>query len=229
MILKNSEKIILKSDILVGIYVFCIITAELMGSKTFPLFRIFNFNLSGSVGMFLLPWIFSINDIFTEVFSYQRAKNLAKLSLIIVPLLILLATFAVALPSTARFSSINLAYTTIFSYSIRISIASIIAMAVSNFADVKIFWRLKQKLSKQNLWFRNNLSNILATFLDAIIFMTLAFYDPTHSVANNTQFLTELILPSWLLKVSMSIISTPFVYLGIKWLKSNDKKLSTGN
>ena len=226
---KNPENLYFKSDILVGLYVFCIITAELMGSKTFPLFKIFGFNLSGSVGMFLLPWIFSINDIFTEVFGFKRAKNLAKISLIIVPLLILLATFAVAMPSTLRFSSINSAYTTIFSYSIRISIASVIAMAVSNFADVKFFWRLKQKLTQQGLWFRNNLSNILATFLDAIIFMTLAFYDPTHSISSNIQFLIGLIIPSWLLKVSMSVLSTPFVYLGVKWLKGYDKKLSPSN
>ncbi len=229
MVQKSSENINFKSDILVGLYVFCIVTAELMGSKTFPLFKIFGFNLNGSVGMFLLPWIFSINDIFTEIFGFKRTKNLAKISLIIISLLILLAAFAVALPSTTRFSSINSAYTTIFSYSIRISIASIIAMAVSNFADIKIFWRLKQKLSKQGLWFRNNLSNILATFLDTVIFMTLAFYDPAHSVSNNAQFLVGLITPYWLLKVSMSAISTPFVYLGIKWLKSDDKKLPTSN
>lgn len=226
---KVSENIYLKSDILVALYVFCIVTAELMGSKTFPLFKIFGFNLNGSVGMFLMPWIFSINDVFTEVFGFKRAKNLAKISLIVVSLLILLAAFAVSLPSTARFSSINSAYTTIFSYSIRISIASIIAMAVSNFADIKLFWRLKQKLNKQGLWFRNNLSNILATFLDTVVFMTLAFYDPTHSFSSNSQFLIGLITPYWLLKVSMSAFSTPFVYLGIKWLKSDDKKLPASN
>ncbi len=225
MVEKFSEKVYLKSDVLVGLYVFCIVTAELMGSKTFPLLKIFNFSLNGSVGMFLMPWIFSINDIFTEVFGFKRAKNLAKISLIIVPLLILLAAFAVALPPTARFSSINSSYTTIFAYSIRISIASIIAMAVSNFADINLFWRLKQKLSKYGLWFRNNLSNILATLLDTVVFMTLAFYDPTHEFSSNFHFLIGLITPYWLLKVSMSAISTPFVYMGIKWLKKDDKKL----
>ena len=132
-----SEKIILRSDILVGIYVFCIITAELMGSKTFPLFKVFNFSLTGSIGMFLMPWIFSINDIFTESFGYQRTKNLAKISLLTVFLLILLAAFAVVLPPSARYASTNEAYKIIFSQSIRISIASLIAMAASNFADIK--------------------------------------------------------------------------------------------
>jgi len=219
-VVKNlSEKIALKSDILVGLYVFCIITAELMGSKTFPLFKLFNFNLTGSVGMFLIPWIFSINDIFTESFGYKRTKNLAKISLLIVFLLILLAAFAVILPPSTRYAATNEAYKTIFSQSIRISIASLIAMAVSNFADIHLFWRLKQKLSKYGLWFRNNLSNHLAVLLDTVVFMTLAFYNSSHSFSNNFQFLLGIIIPYWLLKAFMSTLSTPFVYAGIKWLK----------
>jgi queuosine precursor transporter len=229
MIFEKTSKIVFKSDVLVALYVFCIITAELMGSKSFPLFKIFNFNLTGSVGMFLIPWIFSINDIFVEVFGVKRAKNLAKISILTVFLLILLASLAVVLPPSTRYASTNEAYKIIFSQSIRISIASLIAIAISNFADIKVFWKLKQKLSKTGLWFRNNLSNILATLLDTVVFMTLAFYDPSHLFSNNFHFLIGLIIPYWLLKVSMSVISTPFVYLGIKWLKINDKKLSTGN
>jgi queuosine precursor transporter len=225
MFFKKSQKTVFRADILVGLYVFCIITAELMGSKSFPLFKIFNFNLSGSVGMLLIPWIFSINDIFAEVFGLKRVKNLAKISILTVFLLILLAFFAVILPPTSRYASTNDAYKIIFSQSIRISIASLVAIAISNFADIQIFWRLKQKLSKYGLWFRNNLSNYLAALLDTLVFMTLAFYSPDKSISNNFHFLLGLIIPYWLLKSCMSIISTPFVYMGVKWLKSNDKKL----
>lgn len=211
-----------KADVLVGFYIFCIITAELMGSKTFPLFKLFNFNLTGSVGMFLIPWIFSINDIFAEVFGIKRAKNLAKISVLIVFSLVLLCLFAVALPPSSRYASTNEAYKIIFSQSVRISIASLIAMAASNFADIKIFWRLKQRLKKYGLWFRNNLSNIFATLLDTVVFMTLAFYSIDKPFIDNFHFLLGIIVPYWLLKICMSTISTPFVYLGIKWLKKND-------
>lgn len=222
---KQLDPITFKSDILVAVYIFCIITAELMGSKTFPLFKIFGFNLTGSVGMFLIPWIFSINDIFTEIFGFKRTKNLAKISILVVFLLILLATFAVILPPSARYASTNEAYRIIFSQSIRISIASLIAIAVSNFVDIQVFWKLKQKLKKYGLWFRNNLSNNLAVLLDTIVFMTLAFYSPDKTVSSNFHFLLGIIIPYWLLKSCMSIISTPFVYLGVKWLKPDGQKL----
>jgi queuosine precursor transporter len=219
MLFKQYQKVEFRSDVLVALYIFCIITAEVMGSKSFPLFKIFNFNLSGSVGMLLIPWIFSINDIFAEVFGFKRAKNLAKISILVVFLLILLASFAVILPPTSRYASTNEAYKIIFSQSIRISIASLVAIAVSNLADIKIFWKLKQKLRKRGLWFRNNLSNIFATLLDTVIFMALAFYSLDKSLGNNIHFLLGLIIPYWLLKTFMSTLSTPFVYLGVKWLK----------
>jgi len=74
-------------------------------------------------------------------------------------------------------------------------------------------------MGKKGLWFRNNLSNILAVFFDTLIFMTVAFYSTKISVSANASFLWGIILPYWFLKTIMSVISTPFVYLGIKWLK----------
>ena len=224
MISKKVPQIQLRADFLVAIYVFCIVTAETLGSKSFPLFKIFGFNLTGAVGMFLIPWIFSINDIFVEVFGFKRAKNLAKISITIVFLLVLLSAFAIVLPPSNRFLALNDSYRQIFSQSIRISIASLIAMAVSNFADINIFYRLKQRLQKYGLWFRNNLSNHLALLLDTVVFMTIAFYSLEKSFSSNLNFLLGIIIPYWLLKAFMSSFSTPFVYLGIKWLKPRTKK-----
>jgi len=51
--------------------------------------------------------------------------------------------------------------------------------------------------------------------------MFLAFYAFNKPLADNVPFLIGLILPYWLLKCLMSIIETPFVYLGVKWLKKN--------
>jgi len=210
-----------KFDFLIALYIFCIVAAELMGSKTFPLFNFFGFKLNGAVGMFLIPWLFSINDIVAEVYGFARAKNLAKISILIVFLIAVFSLLAVSLPPSTRFQPLEPSYHQIFSQSIRISIASLVAMAVSNFLDVVIFMKLKIKMKKNGLWLRNNLSNILALFFDTVVFMTIAFYSTKVSITSNFTFLWGLILPYWFLKTCMSTISTPFVYLGIKWLKTN--------
>ena len=109
-----------KSDFLVSFYIFCIVVSELMGSKTFPLFTFFGLNLTGAMGMFLIPWIFSINDIFTEVYGFHRAKNLAKISIMIIFFIVLFSSLAVSLPPSARFLSTEASYHQIFFQSIKL-------------------------------------------------------------------------------------------------------------
>ena len=50
--------------------------------------------------------------------------------------------------------------------------------------------------------------------------MTLAFYSFSQGLGANTSFLMSLIIPYWLLKCSLSVIETPLVYIGVKWLKN---------
>lgn len=220
IILKNKKNVLdFKLDFLIAIYIFCILVSELMGAKTFPIIELSGFKVTGAMGMFLIPWVFSINDVVSEVFGKERSKNLAKTSVLVVSLLILFSAFAIWMPSSSRFASTEGAYDTIFSQSIRISIASLVAIAISNLTDISIFWKLKNRLKKYGLWFRNGVSNNLALLLDTVIFMTIAFYSFEKTFNSNLTFLLGLIVPYWLLKTFMSTITTPFVYLGINWLK----------
>lgn len=194
-----------------------------MGGKTFPLFRIGTFNLSASVAIFVIPLVYGINDIITEVFGKPRAQSVVRSGLFMVLFLILFALLATALPATARFMPLEKSYEQIFGVSIRIATASLIAFAIGEFSDVLIFYKIRQRLGKNALWFRTNASNFLSQFLDTAIFITLAFYALDKPFASNFSFLFGIILPYWLLKCFMSIIETPLVYAGVKWLKLSSK------
>ncbi len=209
-----------KFDLLASIYIFCVIAAELMGGKTFHLVNIGNFALNASVAIFLLPLTFGINDIIVEVKGKVRAQSLVRSGLIAIFLLILFSILAVNLPASTRFLPTENAYDKIFQISIRFSIASLLAFALSELLDVFIFYRAKQKLEQKMLWFRTNLSNILSQFVDTLVFMILAFYALDRGFGQNMAFIFSLLLPYWLLKCCMSIIETPFVYCGVAWLKS---------
>lgn len=207
-----------KFDFLIGLYIFCTIVSELMGAKTFVLWNN-GFTLNASVAIFVIPIIFSINDIITEVHGAKRARSLIWTSLIIVALLALYSFLAISLPPSGRFAGSEAAYDSIFAKSIRMSLASITAFAFADFLDVFIFSKIRAKMGKKALWLRNNASNFISQFFDTTIFMFLAFYAFEKSFMDNAPFLFSLIIPYWLLKCSMSIIETPFVYLGVKWLK----------
>jgi len=194
-----------------------------MGGKTFYLFNIGSYRLNASVAIFLMPMIFTINDIIVEVFGKARAKSVIKSSLVVITLLILFSILATILPPSTRFLPNEKAYDTIFSISIRFSLASLTSFILAEFADVFIFAKIREKFGKGRLWLRNNLSNFIAQFLDTAIFMTLAFYALDKPFANNYAFIAGLVLPYWLLKCAMSVFGTPFTYLGVSWLRKNDE------
>lgn len=208
-----------KLDFLIALYIFCLIVAELMGAKTFPLFKIGSFQLNASVAIFVIPVMFSINDVITEVFGAERMRSIVKSGFIIIFCLILFSMLATVLPPSARFQSMEAAYDSVFLVSIRISIASLLAFLFAHLLDIAVFEKLRKRLGKQGLWLRNNLSNFIAQFFDTAIFMTLAFYALDKPIEANLTFLLSLILPYWLLKCCLSVFETPLVYGGVRWLK----------
>ena len=208
-----------KFDLLVSVYIFCIAVAELMGGKTFPLFKFFGYPLNASVAIFFFLLIFTINDVITEVYGKERARSVIRSGLFVILLILLFTILATNLPPTARSQSMEPSYDLIFHQGARIAASSLTAFTLAEFLDVLVFVKLKKKFGKSKLWLRNNLSNFVSQFIDTAVFMTLAFYAFDKSFATNTAFLWSLILPYWLIKCSMSIIETPFVYAGIRWLK----------
>lgn len=217
-----------KFDLLISIYIFCIAVSELMGAKTFPLLNWGDLKLNASVAIFVVPLIFAINDIITEVYGKERTRSVIRSGLVIVFLLLITSLLFTALPPSPRFASMEFAYDTIFIFSARIAAASLTAFAVAEFLDVYIFSKIREKFGKKALWMRTNLSNIGAQFIDTVIFMTLAFYAFDRPVVDNILFLTSLIIPYWLLKCFISVIETPLVYMGVNWLKDSDDDKITG-
>lgn len=207
-------------DLLISVYFFAIAMAELMGAKTFP-FKIGPLKLNASVAIFLLPLVFTINDVITEVYGKERTRSIIRSALIGISLILLFSLFATNLPPSVRFQTTEAAYDKIFGLSARIAAASLTAFALAEFLDVLIFAKLRERLGKKGLWLRNNVSNFASQFIDTSVFMFLAFYALNRSFSDNVPFLVSLILPYWLLKCFMSVIETPLVYLGVNWLKKD--------
>lgn len=213
-----------KFDLLVSIYIFCICVTELMGGKTFVLPQIGSLQLNASVAILVLPLVFTINDVITEVFGPERARSVVRCGLLVVFLIMVFSVLATSLPASKRFLPSEKAYEQVFSLSARIAASSLSAFALAEFLDVLVFVRLRKALGENGLWLRNNLSNFASQFVDTAVFMFLAFYAFDKPFSSNLSFLTSLIIPYYLLKCLMSIIETPLVYLGVHWLR--DEKQS---
>lgn len=208
-----------KMDLLIAVYIFCVAVSELMGAKTFPVFDWGWVRLNASVAVFVIPLIFTINDMITEVYGKERARSIVRSSLVVILLILFYSLLVTNLPASRRFVSQESAYDSVFGLSARFSAASLIAFALSDFLDIYIFSWLREKFGKKALWFRNNASNFVSQFVDSATFLILAFYALDQSFTGNMSFILSLLIPYWILRCVLSVIETPLVYLGVKWLK----------
>lgn len=210
-----------KMDLIMALYIFGVITAEVLGTKTFPLANFSWLHLTAPVAIFIMPLLFTVVDSVIEVHGRARARSMVYCGLIVIALLILYAALATSLPPSNRSAGTESAYDTVFHSSIRISAASLIAFAVSELLDVAVFSRLRQMMNGRGLWLRNNVANFISQFFDSAVFLSLAFYAVSDSVGSNVTFLAGLILPYWLIRCGLSIVETPLVYLGVWYLRGS--------
>jgi queuosine precursor transporter len=208
-----------KFDVLVALYIFGIMVAELMGAKTMQLTQFSWLHLHASVAIFVMPLLFTITDVVNEVYGRARARRLVRIGLMVIVLQLCTSLLFTALPASARYAGSEGAYDSIFGTTVRFALASLLAFAISEMMDVVVFARLRERMGKRGLWLRNNASNFVSQFFDSTVFIVAAFYAFGQPVGGNVSFLVGIILPYWLIRCALSVAETPLVYLGVRWLK----------
>lgn len=121
--------------------------------------------------------------------------------------------FTVLSQFAARFSGLPLTDTangailTIFSFSLRVTFASILAYVFAQYANIVIYEWLRVWTKGRFLWLRINGANIISQLVDSLIFFTIAFFDLPGPL------LVQAILVGWLVKIAVVSIGTPFLYI----------------
>lgn len=209
-------------DVIVALYIFGIISAQLMGAKVVPFGDLFGLPLSISVAVFLMPLLFTITDVVVEVHGKARARSLVWTGLIVVTLLAAYSLFVTSLPAAERYTLSNDAYNSIFGTSIRFALASIAAFLAAEIIDVFIYSKMRERMKRKGMWLRNNVSNLVGQFIDSTVFVVIAFYAFDMSIGGNIAFLTGIVIPYWAVRCLMSIVGTPLAYAGVRFLKKRD-------
>ncbi len=100
----------------------------------------------------------------------------------------------------------------IFGFMPRLVVASLLAYLVSQFHDVWFFHYLRTLTRGRHLWLRNNLSTIVSQLLDTLVFCSVAFIG-----IFTLPVLIQIYLTTWLIKVLVAALDTPFIYLATRW------------
>jgi uncharacterized integral membrane protein (TIGR00697 family) len=110
---------------------------------------------------------------------------------------------AVMLPPAAFYSGQE-AFSRVLGSTPRIVFASLTAYLISSLIDAEIFsfWRARVQRLK---WTRVLVSNAISTWVDSVIFITLAFY--------GTMPIWILIKGQYVIKMAITLLSLPLIYL----------------
>jgi queuosine precursor transporter len=203
-------------QLLFALFIALLIGMNLLGGKIISLLGI-----SVSVGIFMVPLTFLITDIVEEVYGKSTVKHFIVGGVISLIVILLFTALFVILEPHSRYS-FNEEYKIIFGTSLRMLLASIVAFILAQVHDVISFEWWKKRTKGKALWLRNNLSTVVSQLIDTFVFMMIAFYHITPDFT--FAFIIHLAIPYYLFKIAFAIIDTPFVYLGVNWLKKEKKR-----
>jgi len=186
------------STILIGLYIACELIANVTASKPVQ--------LGGIVvpsAIFIYTLTFTLIDLINESMGKQGARRVILAAFIANLLLAAYAQFTVVLPP-ASFYSGQEAYASVLGSTPRIVFASLTAYLVSSLIDAEIFafWRTRIHGPK---WLRVLVSNAISTWVDSLVFITLAFY--------SLMPIWPLIKGQYLVKMAITLASLPMIYL----------------
>ena len=107
------------------------------------------------------------------------------------------------------------ALSVVFGFMPRLAISSVCGFAVSQSFDIWSYQFIRKfRPSFKDIWIRNNASTMISQILDNIVFSFLAFTGvyPFKTVIG-------IVFSTYLLKILISLLDTPFVYIATLWKK----------
>jgi len=187
---------------LYAIIVASVITANIQVLKTVQLF-----GLVATLGNVVYAGIFFATDILSEVYGKKAARRGVWLGLIGMALMTLWMQIGLKfIPDVSDFAQGSLV--TIFGLMPRIAAGSVIAYLASQHHDIWAFLFWKNKTKGRFLWLRNNASTMVSQAIDSIIFCTIALWG-----VFDTNTWVQILATTYLLKLIVAAIDTPFIYL----------------
>ncbi|WP_462316050.1 queuosine precursor transporter [Methanobrevibacter sp.] len=194
--------------IITGVFTACLIVSNIIAGKTFAFF---SFSLPSAVIIF--PVIYIINDVLAEVYGYEKAKRVIFLGFIMNLIAVICFTITIWLPSPAFFKNSE-AFSIVLGSTGRLLIAGFIAYIVGSLVNAKLMVYLK-KVDEDKLFVRCITSTFFGESLDALIYITLAFFGTMPNDA-----LMWMVLMQALVKTIYEIIVYPFTKYVIGHIKA---------
>ena len=185
---------------LVGIYIACVVIANVTASKPVDII-----GLEVPAAVFIYAITFTLVDLINERLGRRRARQVVLAAFGANILLAAYIQFTIVLPSPEWYTGQEW-YAGVLGSTWRIVLASLTAYLVSSLIDVEVFAWWRRRIGRYR-WARVLVSNTISTLVDSVIFITIAF------VGVSGYNILGLIEGQYAWKMMITVVSIPLIYL----------------
>ena len=177
------------------------------------------FGLTIPIGTLAFPITFLATDLICELYGEKRAQNLVYVGFFMNFFMLGVMSLGNYLDD-AGVSGGTMIYDEVYGFMRAGVIASVIAYAVAQTVDVKMFHFWKRLTNGKHLWLRNNLSTTFSQLVDTIAILSINYMVGNfEGEINSLSALFSLILSMYTFKFFSALFDTPLFYLGVRLLK----------
>jgi len=185
-----------------------------------------NYDGPVALGTVLFTTTFFVNDLLSEHYGRETAAKCVNLGfwvqiLMVIWMLLTLAHPVVPLtgnpePSLLEAQLSYEAMMQLFTPSLRILTASLIAYWCSQWLDVLIFAKLRVATQGRYLWLRQNVSMIIAGFMDTALFSILAWRWFSETPVAWYELWMAYVVSAQVIRLLLNLAATPLMYLSYR-------------
>ena len=208
---KNQENQFNYLVIIAALMITSYLTSNLMAVKLIDVFGVTWFD----AGTIIFPLAYMLGDVLTEIWGFKTAKKVIYLTFVCNIIMTIYTWIGVLFASPDYMAEIESAYATIFTYTPRILIASLVAFLSGELTNAKAMVYVKKMTKGKWLFIRTILSSAAGYVFDTGLFVVLAFAGTVP-----VKDLISMIVIQYFVKLIIeAVFATPIAYLVVGFLR----------
>ncbi len=209
----------------------CVYNALAIVIANIQVLRLADFNFAPeplALGTIVFSTTFLVSDILTEHYGTAAARKSLWLSFIAQILVTIWMVITLGHPAityhefdsdlSATFAANDQALLQVFTPSLRILLASLLAYMISQLCDIWLFQKIRTLSHGRFIWLRQNLSTALSGLLDNFSFGLIAWIILSPTPISLSLFASSFVFASYLLRAAVNVAGTPIMYLSYQFL-----------
>ena len=213
---KTDYPISILQVLLTILFVVALLVSNIISSR---IFTFFGYSMTSAVIIFPITYILS--DLFSEVYGYKWSRITCYLGFVLNLFTVLIFMLVSVLPTFDWSIEAAESFKTVLTGAFSCTLASFIAYVIGDFANDKVFAKMKKKHNDtKGFGIRAILSSLFGELVDSSIFLPIVFLGTLPVKVIITMAITQVIL-----KVSYEVIMLPITKIVVKKAKAYEDSI----